>query len=192
MESLDAARLFSGKWSGIASETSSRPYGTFHPSELLPRTGSWAKFSQTCPIGFERCLGSATTLSLQRPSPFCHPERSERICGAPFLCPAPGPTTATNLNTKSVGVKPRDLRYRGPLLETPNEQTKSVVPHLRCSTRVPMDPALPGWADFGAGPLGLDGKHRFPMVHSSLNLTQASRLLGMTKRRGSFQGKGGC
>ncbi len=26
-----------------------------------------------------------------------------------------------------------------------------------------MDPALPGWADFGAGPLGLDGKHRFPM-----------------------------
>jgi hypothetical protein len=38
---------------------------------------------------FERCLGSATALSLERPSPFCHPERSERICGAPFACPAP-------------------------------------------------------------------------------------------------------
>jgi hypothetical protein len=31
----------------------------------------------------------ATVLSSQRPSPFCHPERSERICGAPFVCPAP-------------------------------------------------------------------------------------------------------
>src|SRR5450631_4087787 len=27
-------------------------------------------------IRFERCLGSATALSLQRPSPFCHPERT--------------------------------------------------------------------------------------------------------------------
>jgi hypothetical protein len=26
-----------------------------------------------------------------------------------------------------------------------------------------VDPALPGWADFGTGPLGLDCKHRFPM-----------------------------
>jgi hypothetical protein len=40
-------------------------------------------------IRFERCLGSAPALSVQRPSPFCHPERSERICGAPFVCPAP-------------------------------------------------------------------------------------------------------
>jgi hypothetical protein len=44
-----------------------------------------------------------------------------------------------------------------------------------------MDPALPGWADFGAGPLGLDGKHRFPMFIPPSNLPQASRLLGMTK-----------
>ena len=29
--------------------------------------------------------------------------------------------------------------------------------------RLPMDPALPGWAHFGAGPLGLDCKYRFPM-----------------------------
>jgi hypothetical protein len=27
--------------------------------------------------------------------------------------------------------------------------------------RLPQDPALPGWADFCAGPLGLDCKHRF-------------------------------
>ena len=49
-----------------------------------------------------------------------------------------------------------------------NEQTKSVVPHLRRSTAWLMDPALPGWADFGAGPLGLDCKHRFPMFIPSL------------------------
>ena len=28
-------------------------------------------------IRFERCVGSATALSLQRPSPFCHPEATE-------------------------------------------------------------------------------------------------------------------
>jgi hypothetical protein len=31
-------------------------------------------------ISFERCLGSATALSLQRPSPFCHPERTRISC----------------------------------------------------------------------------------------------------------------
>ena len=34
---------------------------------------------------------------------------------------------------------------------------------------------------FGAGPLGLDGKHRPPMVHSFLDWPQASQPLGMTK-----------
>jgi hypothetical protein len=49
----------------------------------------WAKFARPVQIRFERCLGSATALSLQRPSPFCHPEGSREICGAPFVCPAP-------------------------------------------------------------------------------------------------------
>jgi hypothetical protein len=47
-------------------------------------------------IGFERCLGSATAVCLERPSPFCHPERSERTCGAPFVCPAPTGPNPTN------------------------------------------------------------------------------------------------
>jgi hypothetical protein len=39
----------------------------------------------------------ATALSLQRPSPFCHPEANRGICSAPFVCPAPcGPTTSTH------------------------------------------------------------------------------------------------
>jgi hypothetical protein len=49
-------------------------------------------------VSFEGCLGSATALSLQRPSPFCHPERSRGICGAPFVCPAP---TGPNLHQSS-------------------------------------------------------------------------------------------
>jgi hypothetical protein len=40
-----------------------------------------------------------------------------------------------------------------------NEECGAAPPAL---DRLPMDPALPGWADFGAGPLGLDCKHRFP------------------------------
>jgi hypothetical protein len=31
----------------------------------------------------------ATAVSLQRPSPFCHPEGNRGICSAPFVCPAP-------------------------------------------------------------------------------------------------------
>jgi hypothetical protein len=31
---------------------------------------------------------------------------------------------ATNLNRKSGGAKPRDLRFRGPLLETGNDKGK--------------------------------------------------------------------
>jgi hypothetical protein len=123
--------------------------------------------------------------------------------------------------------KPRDLRFRGPVLETrntmhksivilsaplpmtwgrvracspkmsvfafpgkargtavaPNEQTKSVVPHLRRSTTCLMDPALPGWADFWCRPSGPGLQIPLSHVHSSLNLPQASRLLGMTKEK---------
>src|SRR5450631_4367204 len=39
---------------------------------------------------------SATALSLQRPSPFCHP--AQPICGAPCVCPA---TTGPNLQQSS-------------------------------------------------------------------------------------------
>jgi hypothetical protein len=43
------------------------------------------------PVALQKAqiLGSATALSLQPPSPCCHPERRERTCGAPFVCPAP-------------------------------------------------------------------------------------------------------
>ena len=56
--------------------------------------------------------------------------------------------------------------------------------------RLPMDPALPGWADFWCRPSGPGRKHPLSLVHSFLNLPQASRLLtrlagasGMTKCR---------
>jgi hypothetical protein len=81
-------------------------------------------------IGFQRCLGSATALSLERPSPCCHPERSRADLRCALRVPRSyRPTTSTNLNTKSGGSKPtcpgvpwRDLRFRGPLLETRNDK----------------------------------------------------------------------
>jgi hypothetical protein len=45
----------------------------------------------------------------------------------------------------------------------PNEQTKSVVPHLRRSTACLWTQPFRAGLFFGAGPLGLDCKHRFPM-----------------------------
>ena len=36
-------------------------------------------------ISFERCLGSATALSVERPSPFCHPERTRISCCTAFI-----------------------------------------------------------------------------------------------------------
>jgi hypothetical protein len=45
----------------------------------------------------------------------------------------------------------------------PNEQTKSVVPHLRRSTACLWTQPFRAGLIFGAGPLGLDCKHRFPM-----------------------------
>ena len=62
---------------------------------------------------------------------------------------------------------------------SPKEETKSVVPHLRRSTAWLLwtQPFRAGLT-FGAGPLGLDCKHRFPI----LNLPQASQLLLRKKR----------
>jgi hypothetical protein len=45
----------------------------------------------------------------------------------------------------------------------PNEQTKRVVPHLRRSTACLWTQPFQAGLIFGAGPLGLDCKHRFPM-----------------------------
>jgi hypothetical protein len=48
-------------------------------------------------IGFERCLGSATALSLERPSPFCHPEAKPRDLRCAIRVPRSYlPTTSTN------------------------------------------------------------------------------------------------
>jgi hypothetical protein len=63
----------------------------------------------------------------------------------------------------------------------PNEQTKSVVPHLRRSIACPMDPALPGWADFWCRPSGPGLQTPLSHVHCPLNLPRSSQRLGMTK-----------
>jgi hypothetical protein len=50
----------------------------------------------------------------------------------------------------------------------PYEQTKSVVPHLRRSTACLWTQPFRAGLIFGAGPLGLDCKHRYPMfIHLS-------------------------
>jgi hypothetical protein len=46
---------------------------------------------------------------------------------------------------------------------SPNEQMKSVVPHLRRSTACLWTQPFRAGLIFGAGPLGLDSKHRFPL-----------------------------
>jgi hypothetical protein len=51
---------------------------------------------------------------------------------------------------------------------SPNEQTKSVVPHPRRSTAWLWTQPFRAGLIFGAGPLGLDRKHRFPMFIPSL------------------------
>ena len=67
-----------------------------------------------------------------------------------------------------------------PLRSGPNEQTKSVVPHLRRSIACLWTQPFRAGLIFGAGPLGLDCKHRFPMFIPPLPCRQASRLLEMT------------
>jgi hypothetical protein len=57
-----------------------------------------------------------------------------------------------------------------------NEQTKSVVPHLRRSIGWLWTQPFRAGLIFGAGPLGLDCKHRFPMFIPPL-LAAASQLL---------------
>jgi hypothetical protein len=85
----------------------------------------------------------------------------------------------------------------------PDEQTKSVVPHLRRSTACLWTPALPGWADFWCRPSGPGLQTPLSHIHSCLNLSQASQLLprqaprhagaggagGMTKERVTFSWK---
>jgi hypothetical protein len=66
------------------------------------------------------------------------------------------------------------------------------VPHLRRSIACFMDPALPGWAVFGAGPPGLDRKTLLSHVHSILDLPQASQPLDDKKERTVAKGQGGC
>jgi hypothetical protein len=69
----------------------------------------------------------------------------------------------------------------------PNEQTKSLVPLLRRSDPLPIHfPALPGWADVWRSALRALHLLRSLPCHFTLNLPQASRLLG------EDQGKGCC
>jgi hypothetical protein len=64
-----------------------------------------------------------------------------------------------------------------------NEECGTAPPAL---DRLAMDPALPGWADFWCRPSGPGWQTPLSHVHSSLNLLQASRFLGMTKKRLTF------
>jgi hypothetical protein len=59
------------------------------------------------------------------------------------------------------GVRCGDVGHPSDSLYPPNEQTKSVVPHLRRSTACLW--TQPFRAGLISGPLGLDCKHRFPM-----------------------------
>jgi hypothetical protein len=60
-------------------------------------------------------------------------------------------------NCKSLHGTPGQVGY------APNERTKSVVPHLRRSTSCLWTQPFRAGLIFGAGPLGLDCKHRVPM-----------------------------
>ena len=85
----------------------------------------------------------------------------------------------TNLKRKSWGAKPtcpglpwRDLRFRGPLLETGMTKGKLLFPR-----RFGDD----SWKLWACSSGALDWRTADPLAS-----------LGMTKRRGSFQGKDGC
>jgi hypothetical protein len=65
---------------------------------------------------------------------------------------------------------------------TQGERTIDLVPHLRRSDPLQIDfPALPGWADVWRSALRALHLWRSLPCHFSLNLPQASQLLGMTK-----------
>ena len=77
-----------------------------------------------------------------------------------------------------------------------NEQTKSVVPHLRRSTACLWTQPFRAGLTFGGRPSGPGLQTPLSHVHSILNLPQASQLLprhagagGMTKGRGRFHGE---
>ena len=133
-------------------------------------------------IRFERWLGSATTLSLRRPSPFCHPERSERICGVPFACPAP------------TGPQPPPIITESPWKHQPRP-CHSRFPEVRGNCRsLHGKPGRAGQVGFAppdfllrlvASWAGRSGAHEWRTADPLASL-------GMTTRRGSLQGKGGC
>jgi hypothetical protein len=75
------------------------------------------------------------------------------------------------------GVRLQSLGY------APNEQTKSVVPHLRRSTAWLWTQPFRAGLIFGAGPLGLDC--RFPMFIPPLTCRRQVGL-GMTKGRAAL------
>jgi hypothetical protein len=106
------------------------------------------------------------------------PRSQKRDLGHPSVSPfdiAEGTSFVISLPTRlSESAAPRD------------EQTKRVVPHLRCSTACLWTQPFRAGLIFGAGPLGLDCKHRFPMFIPPLTCRRASRLLGMTRREGCF------
>jgi hypothetical protein len=96
------------------------------------------------------------------------------------------PWYPTSREKRALGHPSFCCRYRRPVVSLPtrfnesaaqDEQTKSVVPHLRRSTACLWTQPFRAGLIFGAGPLGLDCKHPLSLVHSSLNLPQASRLL---------------
>ena len=83
-----------------------------------------------------------------------------------------------------------------PLTRPPSQLLLMNKRRVWCRTsgarRLPMDPALPGWADFWCRPSGPGLQTPLSHVHSSLNLPQASQLLGTAKERVGFPLGIGC
>jgi hypothetical protein len=131
-------------------------------------------------IRFERCLGSATALSLQRPSPFCHPEGNRGICSPPFVRPAPaGPQPPTIITESSWKHQPRLC-----LSAFPGEVRGTADPSASPDflSRVRLRSTACG---------SLYGEpHKRSLVRAVKQEIQAT--LGMTERGGSLQGQGGC
>ena len=132
-------------------------------------------------ISFERCLGSATTFSLQRPSPCCHPERSRGTCGAP------------EPQTKALRVNSRIYPKR--FVPHPPDRSLETTSY---STGLLLAPT-PGVASCGQ-----PRSQATKVLGKTCELTRGgfclgfrrtadpSAALGMTTRRGSLQGEGGC
>ena len=64
-------------------------HSTVTLSFVIPRGCDFFDFAQkgllsTSPASRQSCCPLAAVLAFQKPSPFCHPERSRGTCGAPF------------------------------------------------------------------------------------------------------------